>query len=150
MDCCLKEKKGHRQTAKQYKKSMGHFEAELEVSKPVYGPVYGAVPDITLPADASVRVGTVSLGLPWATSYGPYTDPYTDPYLTRGVSLGLPWAGLTMPELIRIFRARSRSGTGRLIPREFGQLLTQLGLEGEAVGPRLFKAIDTDPYHTDP
>ena len=53
-----------------------------------------------------------------------------------------PWDGLTESVLERVFRSESWQGTLTLV--EFERFLNKLGLDGQALGSRLFAAFDGD------
>ena len=59
------------------------------------------------------------------------------------MSLGsYPWSNVTRSDLTRVFRSESWGGT--LILSEFERVLDKLGLDGRALGRRLFEAFDQD------
>ena len=70
------------------------------------------------------------------------TRPNQTPRFAVSENFDAPWRDLTTTDLVRLFRAESWAGT--LVPQEFARVLDRLGLDGEAIGPKLFAAFDQD------
>jgi len=72
----------------------------------------------------------------------PTTRPSTAAARTHFSTKGYPWDGVTAADLVRAFRSEAWAGT--LIVSEFERALDRIGLDGKAIGVKLFDAFDQD------
>ena len=69
-------------------------------------------------------------------------SPQSELPVSRVATTRYPWEGITITDLVRVFRSEAWGGT--LVLSEFERVLSKLGVDGRAVGRGLFAAFDTD------